>query len=105
MDEKYCCNDFAYFVTTSKDDFTDTNKLIYHDIRFDEYGLIIHDGGQSYIVITHCPWTGEKLPESKKELWFDELEARGFEDPLSEYDSIPNEYKSDKWMTLKEIQE
>ena len=27
------------------------------------YGLIIHDGGRSVIVISYCPWRGTKLPE------------------------------------------
>lgn len=27
------------------------------------YGLIIHDGGRSVIVISYCPWCGTKLPE------------------------------------------
>jgi len=27
------------------------------------YGLIIHDGGESMIVISHCPWCGTQLPE------------------------------------------
>lgn len=28
----------------------------------DEYGLRIHDGGSSYVVISHCPWCGARLP-------------------------------------------
>jgi hypothetical protein len=27
------------------------------------YGLMIHDGGNSVIVISYCPWCGAKLPE------------------------------------------
>jgi len=27
----------------------------------DEYGLIVHDGGSSYVAISHCPWCGTKL--------------------------------------------
>lgn len=29
------------------------------------YGLMIHDGGPSVIVISFCPWCGTKLPESQ----------------------------------------
>ncbi|WP_460304199.1 DUF6980 family protein [Actinocorallia aurea] len=29
-----------------------------------EYGLIIHDGGSSYIEIAFCPWCGRRLRES-----------------------------------------
>jgi hypothetical protein len=27
------------------------------------YGLIIHDGGESVVRISYCPWCGAKLPE------------------------------------------
>ena len=27
------------------------------------YGIIVHDGGDSIIAISHCPWCGAKLPE------------------------------------------
>jgi hypothetical protein len=27
----------------------------------DTYGLIIHDGGSSFLKITFCPWCGKKL--------------------------------------------
>jgi len=25
------------------------------------YGLIVHDGGQSFVQILHCPWCGARL--------------------------------------------
>jgi hypothetical protein len=27
------------------------------------YGLIVHDGGSSFIRINFCPWCGARLPE------------------------------------------
>ena len=27
------------------------------------YGLVVHDGGSSFIEIQYCPWCGAKLPE------------------------------------------
>jgi hypothetical protein len=27
------------------------------------YGLIIHDGGSSFVQIDFCPWCGTKLPD------------------------------------------
>lgn len=42
--------------------------LIYHSKTWNEYGIIIHDGGASYSVIQYCPWCGAKLPESKREV-------------------------------------
>ena len=29
-----------------------------------EYGLIIHDGGESVIRIAYCPWCGSRLVET-----------------------------------------
>ena len=30
-------------------------------IHNDTYGIIVHDGGESYITINYCPWCGKKL--------------------------------------------
>jgi hypothetical protein len=30
----------------------------------DRYGIMVHDGGTSMIVIAYCPWCGTKLPEN-----------------------------------------
>ena len=35
--------------------------------KFNEFGLPVHDGGSSYVIIEYCPWCGRKLPESA--LW------------------------------------
>jgi len=69
--------------------------LIHYNEVVDEYGLIIHDGGESFVMINYCPWCGNKLPKSKRDLWFDELERLGFDDPLIQ--TIPNAFKSFEW--------
>ncbi|HZY17518.1 MAG TPA: hypothetical protein VFE82_03505 [Ramlibacter sp.] len=63
--------------------------------KFNEYGLIVHDGGSSAIAIAFCPWCGTKLPASLRERWFEELEAQGFDDPSDQ--GIPGRYKTDAW--------
>ena len=63
--------------------------------KFDEYGLIIHDGGTSKINIAFCPWCGTKLPSSKRDRWFEELEKLGFTEPFEQ--DIPEKYLSDAW--------
>lgn len=68
--------------------------VIYID-KFQEYGLVIHDGGTSSIGISFCPWCGAKLPDSQRDRWFDEIEALGL-DPWS--DEIPGRYESDEWL-------
>lgn len=45
--------------------------MVYNEV-FDEFGLIVHDGGQSYVLIQHCPWCATRLPESQRDRWFDE---------------------------------
>lgn len=73
------------------------DKMIYYDPIFDEYGLKIYDGGSSQILILFCPWCGKKLPNSKKERWFEELEKLGYEDISRDNALIPSNYKSSKW--------
>lgn len=68
--------------------------MIYID-KFDEYGIIVHDGGESFIGVQYCPWCGKKLPDSKREEWFRQLEKLGFDSPLEE--DIPEKYKTGAW--------
>lgn len=70
-------------------------KLIHHSAKFDEYGIIIHDGGSAFEIIKFCPWCGAKLPESKRDIWFEELEKLGINDPWEE--EIPKKFKTDEW--------
>lgn len=46
--------------------FDCADNVIYYSQKLNEYGLIIHDGGSSFITIEFCPFCGTKLPESKK---------------------------------------
>ncbi|YCA17088.1 hypothetical protein M1D72_05965 [Vibrio sp. AK197] len=46
-------------------------------------------------MINYCPWCGVKLPESKRDLWFDTLEKLGFDDPTEQ--DIPEEFNTGKW--------
>ena len=77
------------------DPFDCPDRLIVYVARFDEYGIIVHDGGGSHIAIAFCPFCGAKLPESKRALWFDRLKAIGVMDPLS--CDIPKEFETDEW--------
>ena len=69
--------------------------LVEYCPKFDEYGLMIHDGGSSSISIQFCPWCGSRLSECKRDCWFDELAALGFDDPTEE--EIPQRYRTDAW--------
>ncbi|ELT9178282.1 MULTISPECIES: DUF6980 family protein [Enterococcus] len=95
----YCCENMNNF---TKDDnglnselYQNPDVLIVYIPKYDEYGLIIHDGEESSIEINYCPWCSTKLPISKRNLWFDELENLGVEEFSEE--NIPNDFKSDNW--------
>ncbi|TRW89323.1 hypothetical protein [Flavobacterium sp. GT3R68] len=75
-------------------DFDNVDASIFHNEKFDEYGVKIWDGGTSCILIDFCPWCGEKLPNSKRDQWFDEIEKLGI-DPWN--GEIPEKYQTDKW--------
>jgi hypothetical protein len=97
--KKHCCSDMENTLRISckvhKDKYECPDVLVSYSAIFDEYGLIIHDGGNSSIAINFCPWCGEKLPESKRDRWFDELEKLGFNNPFEE--NIPSEFRDNTW--------
>jgi len=55
------------------------DALIDFVVKFREFGIIIHDGGSSHIVICYCPWCGAQLPGSQRDRRFDELDSRGID--------------------------
>lgn len=81
------------------DRFECPDCLVHYAPQFDEYGLIVHDGGASSIAIQFCPWCGVQLPESMRHQWFDRLAALGFDDPLEQ--EIPERFRSDAWYVLE----
>jgi hypothetical protein len=78
----------------SSDDFDNVDTPIIYSKKFDEYGLKILDGGSSSILIGHCPWCGQTLPDSKREKWFEEIEQLGI-NPWTE--DVPDKYNTDEW--------
>jgi Domain of unknown function (DUF6980) len=69
--------------------------LIDYSPKFDEYGLIVHDGGSSSISINFCPWCRARLGPSERDEWFNRLASLGFDDPLAQ--EIPEDFRSDAW--------
>ena len=65
LTKKYCCEAFRHHIThTCKEhpnpfECPDT-ILIYKELS-KKVGIIIHDGGESYIQIQYCPWCGKKI--------------------------------------------
>lgn len=99
MIKKHCCEYMTKTINNvcsqHSDPFECPDKIIYFESKFEEYGIIIRDGGRSYSQINFCPWCGKKLPECKRDLWFDTLCEMGFDDPY--YQDIPEEFKSGEW--------
>lgn len=82
-----------------KDIFACPDAILKYSGKFDEYGIIIHDGGTSSITISYCPFCGTKLPDSKRDLWFETMESNGL-DPWE--DDIPTEYDQYGWWIAAE---
>ena len=102
--QSHCCASMIEALTHrceqhAEDPFECPDLLIAYSPTFDEYGLIIHDGGASTLLIEHCPWCGTKLPASQRDRWFDELVALGFKNPHG--DDIPDSYKCAEWRQPK----
>lgn len=97
---KYPCLHMAYQANfqcgTHQDPWECPSVLIAYVEQYDEYGIPIRDGGESYWKIDNCPWCGTALPESKRDLWIKKLKALGH-DPFGDYEKIPVEFRSAKW--------
>ncbi|MFA5366700.1 MAG: hypothetical protein WC333_02350 [Dehalococcoidia bacterium] len=61
----YCCHDMerhiAHRCEQHPNGFDCPDNLIFRSENKKEYGIIIHDGGHSYIVINYCPFCGKSL--------------------------------------------
>jgi hypothetical protein len=77
------------------------DKTIFYSKRFDEYMIPVSEDGLSGICIAYCPWCGQKLPESKRERWFEELDEIGIEFSLFDTEQVPPSYLSDDWWKHK----
>lgn len=101
---KFCCEDMKNNTYCTDQDWVADNgdkedKIIYYVSRFDEYGIPVRDGEEavssSYIGIDFCPWCGRKLPDSKRDDWFETLEKLGYDEPMEQ--EIPKEFESSEW--------
>ncbi len=46
---------------THDDPFECPDSLIGYNEAFNQFGLIVHDGGTNVVLIRHCPWCGAGL--------------------------------------------
>ena len=65
MNPKHCCEQMTYFAeyrcSEHESPFDCPDNIIYYNPEKRIYGIIVHDGGSSFILIDHCPWCGKKL--------------------------------------------
>lgn len=95
-DAVFCCEAMTAALQFACDQHADPFEcgdglMIYNDI-FGEFGLPVHDGGASYVLISHCPWCGSALGDSARDRWFDETDAI-----LADGRSLPPDYLSGAW--------
>lgn len=46
---------------THDDPFECPDSLIAYNETFNQFALIVHDGGRDVVLIRHCPWCGAAL--------------------------------------------
>jgi len=94
----HCCDHMIRAVSSScsthPNRFDCPDAIVEYFPKFDEYGIIVHDGGTSVMGIHFCPWCGAHLPNAKRDRWFDELARRGID---ANSDEVPPEFRSDEW--------
>ena len=94
----HCCDEMVSALTFDcpqhADPFECADQILCFNGLFEEYGLIVHDGGASYVCIGYCPWCGTKLPESRRDAYFDRLEALGLE---ASQDDLPERFRHPGW--------
>jgi len=65
LQKKYCCDmmkgNTALNCNTHKTVFECPDTLIYYSQQSRDYGIIIHDESEAYVLIEFCPWCGKKL--------------------------------------------
>ena len=71
MLKNYCCKDMDYYLNLKcdvhEDPFECPDNIVcyvkenHFSKKKHEFGIIIHDGGHSYIKIDYCPWCGSPL--------------------------------------------
>ncbi|WP_425490081.1 DUF6980 family protein [Dyella telluris] len=67
----HCCSDMTRHVEMKCPDHpvpqNCPDRVLKYSSRFNEYGLVIHDGGSASYSIRFCPFCGVKLPASRRD--------------------------------------
>ena len=65
MNNGECCESMSFHLKQKCDHHSDpfdcVDVAICYSEKNGEYGIIVHDGGESYLAINYCPWCGANL--------------------------------------------
>ena len=68
--KKMCCKAMRYHTSNHcivhNSPFECPDRLVIYNEKDNDYGLIIHDGGESVVKIYYCPWCGSELSSENK---------------------------------------
>lgn len=94
-----CCDGLRAAVSfqcaTHATPFDCSEQALVYNAVFDEFGIVIRNEAAQYLLISHCPFCGARLPTSQRDAWFDALEAAGFDDP--NHEDVPQRYLNAAW--------
>jgi hypothetical protein len=93
---QHCCLQMAYYVAHPLEiPHQGPNRVVDWIKSWNEYRIPASYDGYSSTRIDYCPWCGKKLPDSKREHWYQALYKLGYDDPGSQ--DIPEPFQSDQW--------
>jgi|SRR5690606_10358113 len=93
-DTKHCCESMANSVNCK-------GSRIGYTPKFREY-YVERNGTSSADTLYYCPWCGQKLPESTRDLLFALLEKEyNIDDDLD--NRVPAEFKTDEWWIKRNL--
>jgi len=65
---RHCCETMRWYAESTCDAHPDrfdcADALVHQSAARGGYGLIVHDGGSSFVIISYCPWCGAALPRA-----------------------------------------
>jgi hypothetical protein len=90
---QHCCEEMAMFLAEQK-------VAITYAPHLREYAIPLIGNDNVTQLIRFCPWCGQRLPESLREVWFHRLWDLGLE---QESPDIPAELRTDEWWRTTQV--
>ena len=71
--------------------------------RFREFTVAVDPESVAVQLLAFCPFSGKAFPQGLRGPFFDELEALGLEDGLSDIERAPAEFQSETWWIARSL--